>query len=94
MTTQKNPQKDDEKILNALKSNPGLKECILEMIDITEDPTKDQKLKLGDDAEEAVVEVIQKTGKKLLEEWAQRKSDQAAEEVSVKPKHRPHGKKK
>jgi hypothetical protein len=62
------------------------------MIYITEDSTRDQKLKLGDDAEEAVIEVIQKTGKKLLEEWAQRRSDQAAEEVSSKPKHRPHGK--
>jgi hypothetical protein len=94
MTTSKNPQKDEERILNALRMNPGLKDCILEMIEITEDPTENQKLKLGDEAEEAVVAVIQKTGKNLLEEWAQRSSDQAAEEVSNRPKHRPHGKKK
>jgi hypothetical protein len=94
MTTSKNSREDEETILNALRRSPGLKECILEMIYITEDSTRDQKLKLGDDAEEAVVEVIQKTGKKLLEEWAQGRSDQAAEEVSNKPKHRPHGKKK
>jgi hypothetical protein len=94
MTTSKNQQQDDERILHALKVNPELKSCFLEMIDIIEDPTKDQKIKLGDDAEEAVVEVIQKTGKKLLEEWAQRRSDQTSKEVSEKPKHRPHGKKK
>lgn len=32
---------------------------------------------------EAVVEVIQKTGIKILEEWAQRRSEQAAEEIST-----------
>ncbi len=94
MTTSKNPQEDEERILNALRRNSELKNCFLEMIDIAEDPIRDQKLKLGDEAEEAVVEVIQKTGKKLLEEWAQRRSDQAADEVSDQPKHRPHGKKK
>lgn len=94
MTTLKHSNKDEERILNALRNNPELKDCILEMIDITEDPTGVQKLKLGDEAEEAVVEVIQKTGRKLLEEWAQRKSEQAAEEASQKPRHRPHGKKK
>lgn len=94
MTTPKNPRKDEERILNVIRSNPELKECFLEMISIAEDPTRDQKLKLGDDAEDAVVEVIQKTGRKLLEEWAQRRSEQVAEEVSKKPKHRPHGKKK
>lgn len=94
MTTSKHPSEDEERILNALKRNPELKDCILEMIDIAEDPIRDQKLKLGDEAEEAVVEVIQKTGRKLLEEWTQRRGEQAAEEVSQKPKHRPHGKKK
>jgi hypothetical protein len=94
MTTSKNPQQDEERILNALRSNPGLKECILEMLDISQDPVRDQKIKLGDDAEDAVVEVIQKTGRKLLEEWAQKRNEQAAEEVSQKPKHRFHEKKK
>ena len=55
MTIQKNHKTDEERILNALRRNPDLKDCILEMIDITEDPTRDQKLKLGDDAEDAVV---------------------------------------
>lgn len=63
------------------------------MIDIAEDPIKDQKLKLGDEAEEAVVEVFQKTGRKILEEWTQRRSEQGAEEVSQRSRHRPHGKK-
>lgn len=94
MTTKKNSHEDEERILNSLRRNPELKGCFLEMINIAEDPTREQKLKLGDDAEDAVVEVIQKTGRKLLEEWAQRRSEQAAKEVSQKPKHRPHGKKK
>lgn len=94
MTVSKNPREEEERILSALRGNPELKNCILEMLDIAQDPIRDQKLKLGDDAEDAVVEVIQKTGKKLLEEWAQRRNEQAAEEVSQKPKHRPHGKKK
>lgn len=93
MTISKKPLEDEERILNALRTNPKLKNCILEMIDITEDPLRDQKLKLGDDAEDAVVEVIQKTGRELLEEWAQRRSEQASEEISQKPKHRPQGKK-
>jgi hypothetical protein len=94
MTTSKNSREEEDRILNALRRNPELKDCFLEMIDIAEDPTRNQKLKLGDDAEDAVVEVIQKTGRKLLEEWAQRRSEQVAEEVSQKLKHRPHGKKK
>ena len=85
---------DEELIINALRNNPELKNCFLEMIDIAQDPIRGQKLKFGDDAEDAVVEVIQKTGRKLLEEWAQRRSEQAAEEVSQKSKHRPQGKKK
>ena len=34
MTTSKNSKEDEERILNALRSNPELKDCILEMIDI------------------------------------------------------------
>lgn len=94
MTTSTNIKQDEERILNALRDNPELKGCILEMLDITDDPIREQKLKLGDDAEDAVVDVIQKTGRKLLEKWTQRQSEQAAEEVSHKSKHRPHGKKK
>lgn len=94
MSESQNSRTDEERILDALRSNPELKNCILEMLDIALDPIKDQKLKFGDDAEDAVVAVIQKTGRKILEEWAQRKSEQAAEEASHKPKHRPQGKKK
>lgn len=94
MTTSRNSREDEERILNALRRNSELKDCFLEMVDIAEDPTRNQRLKLGDDAEDAVVEVIQKTGKKLLEEWMQRRSEEAAKEVSKQPKHRPHGKKK
>jgi hypothetical protein len=82
MATLKNSPEEEERILEALRSNPVLKTCILEMLDITQDSARDQKLKLGDDAEDAVVNVIQKTGITLLEEWVQKRSEQASEEVS------------
>lgn len=83
---------DEQKILKALRSNPELASCVLEMIDITQVPLG--TLDNGDDAEEAVVHTIQKTGTLLLEQWAQKKSDEATEKVKEAGRHRPHGKKK
>lgn len=93
MTTYQSISEDEERLVLALRRNPQLAECFLEMIEIAEDPIQDKKLKLGDDAEDAVVDVIQKTGRTLLEEWAQRRSEEAAEIVSNMPRHRPQGKK-
>lgn len=61
-----------QRIFNALKSNPNLKNCFLEMIDIAQSPVG--TLDCGDDAEEAVVNAIQKTGNLILQEWAQKKA--------------------
>lgn len=82
----------EQKILEALRDNPDLEKCFLEMIDISHSPLG--KLDNGDEAEEAVVQVIQKTGKLILEEWSQKKSDQATEEVQNQTQNHLHGKKK
>lgn len=63
---------DEQTILTALRSSPRLKACILEMVDIT-DGDAFEELNNGDDAEEAVVDAIQKTGTALLQGWAERK---------------------
>jgi hypothetical protein len=63
---------DELEILKAIRENPDLKSCFLEMIDIPHSPLG--KLDLGDDAEEAVVNSIRKTGAVLLRKWAERKN--------------------
>ena len=83
---------ETHKILQALNSNPDLKACILEMIDITEDSAN--QLNRGDDAEDAVIQAIRKTGSVLLKEWAQSKADKAAKETEEQPGVRVHEKKR
>ncbi|OGN65141.1 MAG: hypothetical protein A2888_00700 [Chlamydiae bacterium RIFCSPLOWO2_01_FULL_28_7] len=84
---------EEEKIiLDALRSNCELKACILEMIDITDGKSLEE-LKTGDDAEEAVVGVIQKTGKTILQNWIERKKIKAEKEAAANKSYRPHEKK-
>ena len=83
---------DEKTILAALRSSPRLKECILEMVDIT-DGTGFEELNTGDDAEDAVVEAIQKTGTALLQGWAEKKNIKAEEEMRTNKMFRTHKKK-
>ena len=83
---------DERTILGALRSSPGLKACILEMVDIT-DGNAFEELNSGDDAEEAVVDAIQKTGTALLQGWAEKKNRQAEEEIRANKSYRTHKKK-
>jgi hypothetical protein len=55
--------KEDEMILQALHADPALKACILEMVGITE--AELGVLDRGDDAEEAVVDVMHRTSRAL-----------------------------
>lgn len=55
--------------------HPHLEECFLEMMEIATD--KSQALNNGDDAEEAVVQTIEKAGQVILQEWANKKEKQA-----------------
>ena len=83
---------DDQRLLQALKNHPDLKACFLEMVDITEDNTN--QLNRGDDAEDAVIAAMRKTGATLLKEWAQKKADKAEQETRGQPHVRIHEKKR
>jgi DNA-binding transcriptional regulator YiaG len=84
---------DNEKaILNAMRENIELEKCFLEMIDITH--KRIPELRNGDDAEEAVVHAIQKTGNVLLQEWAEKQEKETDKAGRQDKSIRPHGKKK
>jgi predicted HicB family RNase H-like nuclease len=83
---------NEKAILNALRENPELEKCILEMIEITHE--RITELENGDDAEEAVVSAIKKTGKTLLQEWAEKQKDRAEKAAKENKSLRPHEKKK
>lgn len=84
--------KDEETILEALRSSPRLKACILEMVDIT-DGDSFEELNNGDDAEEAVVDATQKTATALLQGWVEKKNAKAEEEARANQSYRTHKKK-
>jgi hypothetical protein len=86
------PDSDTRKILQALEANPSLKDCFLEMIDAAQDSSGE--LNKGDDAEDAIVAVINKTGQVLLQEWAEKKSNEADTQALEQGNLRPHTKKK
>lgn len=88
----KTPDENEKVILDAIRENPELKKCILEMVEITH--ARLPELELGDDAEEAVVNVIQKTGKALLQEWTEKQHNRMEEKAREDKSLRPQGKKK
>lgn len=92
MSFTQNVNQEDEKILQTIKDNPALRACFLEMIEIADDSSS--QLNRGDDAEEAVIQTIQKTGAVILQEWAQKKADKAAQELKNEPDIRMHEKKR
>ena len=92
MYTMEITDEDEKAILTALRSSPKLKACILEMVDIT-DGDAFEELNNGDDAEEAVVDAIQKTGTALLQGWAEKKNAKAEEEIRMNNSYRAHKKK-
>ena len=75
-----------------MRENPDLAMCFLEMIDITH--KRLPELERGDDAEETVVNAIQKTGKTLLQEWTEKQRTRIEEKAREDKSMRPHGKKK
>lgn len=83
---------DEKTILAALRSNPRLKTCFLEMVDIT-DGDVFEDLNNGDDAEDAVVDAIQKTGTALLQGWTEKKNAKTEGEMRTNKLYRPHKKK-
>jgi hypothetical protein len=82
---------EEKRILEELRENPQLLECVLELTEIS--GNKIGGLKLGDDAEEATVNAIQKTGKAVLEGWAGKRHDEAKKEWKSVQDCREHEKK-
>ena len=82
----------EKAIVEAIRENIELEKCILEMIEITHERLPE--LERGDDAEDAVVNAIQKTGKTLLQEWAEKQRDRIDRKTREDRSLRPHGKKK
>lgn len=80
-----------EKAVRAIKSDESILNCVLEMVDTIEN--KEGNLNSGDDAEEAVVGVIQKAGVMMLEKWAEKKSREAESQAVAEGEVRPHEKK-
>ena len=81
---------EDEIILDALHASSTLRACILEMIGIA--GAELRTLDRGDAAEEAVVEVMGKTSKAILEKWAEKKEAEAHRAMKDQG-YRPHRKK-
>jgi len=92
MDTMEITNEDEKTILAALRSSPQLKACVLEMVDIT-DGDAFEELNNGDDAEEAIVGAIQKTGITLLQGWAEKKNANAEKEIRKNQAYRVHKKK-
>ncbi len=87
------PLSSDEKaLLDILRKTPGLMDCFMEMAEIAND--KVEGLILGDDAEEATVEVMHRAGRATLQGWAERRCKTAEAEVQAQGDCRPHVKKK
>jgi len=84
-------REDEEKLLSEVRKNPELGKCFLEMLELVGDDLGG--IDLADDAEEAVVENIRKTGKELLTTWAQKKADLTAKKAKVEVGTRCHEKK-
>jgi Ni,Fe-hydrogenase I small subunit len=64
-----------EELMQFIIDHPDLENCFLEMMEIAKD--KSLKLNNGDDAEEAVVQAIEKAGQVILQNWAAKKEKQA-----------------
>jgi hypothetical protein len=84
--------KDAQRIAEACQQDPDLKSCFLEMLDIAESPLG--ILDNGDDAEEAVISSIRKTGRELLKKWARKKAEEAKKLVTDRAENRFHEKKR
>ena len=70
-----------EELFQFIIDHPHLEACFLEMMEIAKDRT--MSLNNGDDAEDAVVQSIEKTGQTVLQEWASQKEKQARQVMNL-----------
>ena len=76
----------------ALQADESLLDCVLEMVDTIDD--EQGSLKTGDDAEDAVTDVVRRTGRTLLAKWARKKEAQVGAMAASDQSLRPHEKKR
>lgn len=82
----------ERELIEIVRKNPELADCFLELGDIAKGGNA--TLKTGDEAEEATVEAIQKTGQSVLQIWVERRAKEAEGHYQEDKEHRPHEKKK
>ncbi len=87
----KNDENKLQKVIASLQADESFLDCVLEMIDTVEN--EKGQLKSGDDAEEAVVSIIQKAGAMMLEKWANKQSIKLGQLAHEDRQIRPHEKK-
>ena len=83
--------KDAQRIVEAFQQDLTLKNCFLDMLDIAEAPLG--TLDNGDEAEEAVISLMRKTGREILQKWAEKKEEEAEKMTTANPENRFHEKK-
>lgn len=76
-----------------LKAHPHLRDRVLQILNIAEDA--EGKIDKADDAEQRVIEELQKLGQEVLQNWAVGKEKQKVEQLKkeLDRKVRGHGKK-
>lgn len=76
-----------------LKAHPHLRDRVLQILNIAEDA--EGKIDKADDAEQRVIEELQKLGQEVLQNWAVGKEKQKVEQLKkeLDRKIRGHGKK-
>ena len=79
-------------VLAALEADESLLDCFLDMVDTVND--EQGTLKTGDDAEDAVTEVVQKTAQTLLTKWVNAKGKEMEAKAAQDRTLRPHEKKR
>lgn len=84
-----NLTKQEAELIADLRKSPNLMDCVKEIVGIAGDKVSFQ---VADDAEDAVVEAIQKAGANTLQEWTQKQELKAREEAAKDPNLRPHKK--
>ena len=83
---------DERYILHVLRENPSLFPPLLEMVDVV--GKNFEELKTGDEAEEATIAAIRKSGQAILQNWADHRVKQVESQYEPEKGIRPHGKKK
>ena len=95
MTTCSLPQyltEDEVRLFALVRENPSLLESFLEMADIV--GSTPAELETGDDAEEATLSAVRKTGHALLQTWAEKRAQSVEATYVPAADVRSHGKKK